>query len=1139
MADAPCQVRRLRDGRHSGVPRPSRYVFLLVALVFAAALLASPAGAEPATSPFVLDPQLSLAEQYAYQPSYTRNVPVFDNEGNAYIRSRTSTGASSSYVHTLQGGSWQRRDFSAVLRAAFPTMTGTVGAGGLRSDGIVFDRQDRAYNPLTIKLADGTTRNVLMVSWDHCLSWNAYRLPDGEFAVEHWVGHNEIDGPPFLAIWRPSTVNPAPRSKRFSLWVTKPQLDGDMLVLPPLAHVTDQCLGLSKDSGGSSFAVTVGAATTFVWAAATPAGTTETPQFAATYDHATGTVSTPQLMAAARPANDIHNKPGICSDSQGYLHFVSGAHGGVVIYRRSLAPATIAAGWTVGLPVLTDGLTIPNSGGMQRASQTYDAFVCDAADVLHLVTRQNRSGVDPYFGGATYGALVHQSCPPGGMWGPPTLIVVPTEPGYAVFFHKLALDPSGRLFLSCSSSGGTQRLQAQARGRVLHILGRSAPQAGKYQRRMLLVSDDGGTTWGLAQDSDLVPPPAPTPTPTATPQPAAARAALAPAGWQWMRPPSAGNQLTAISFFHQRTGWAVGTHGAILRTADGGRHWQRQHANTNADLFGVTAANAEVGWIVGQNGLMLHTTNGGLTWYVQSPGTTDTLFAVTARTGSVAWAVGDNGTVLRTRDAGHTWTRQDPSTKEALYAVTFISNGRGWICGGDGRIRMTANGGGHWYLQKGVTHKPLYGITFADEKRGVAVGDDGTTLRTVDGGHTWLASTMATQTDLRAVQMTAAGKVFAAGAGGAFVFSSDRGRTWSRRRLPLRGMCGALAVATPASRPAKTGAKTGDAAATGDKKAAKAKEPIVAVWTGGEGGRPCVSRDAGRSWSPVPVGTSVSVTAAAAAGLGAWLAGSDGQLLRLEAPGAALRTVTLPASIAPAGLAVAAQETWIADRHGVVLHRTGAKAWTRAVASGGELAAIAALGAGQAWVAGADGALLSTADAGHSWTSHAVTSRDLTCLTFTDSLHGWAGGGANDGEDHAFVLRTEDGGQSWQDVESPVWGRVRAVKFSDALNGLAVGEEWVWDGDVRAGVVLGTDDGGLTWTVRARSGSVLNAVLIEGARGYAFGEQGAALQSDDGGLTWAPRDIGTDATLRAAVPLTGGASLVAGDGGVVLTAPAP
>ena len=343
-------------------------------------------------------------------------------------------------------------------------MVGTVGAGGLRNDSVIFDREDRAYDPLVIRLADGSTRNVLMVSWDHCRTWAVYRLPDGQFAMEHWVGHNQIDGPPFLAVWRPSTPNPAPRSKRCSLWVTQPRLDGDRLVMPPLVHVTDQCLGLGKDSGGSSFAVTANGVTTFVWSEATAHGKV-TPQFVDSYDSATGTLAPAQLLMATPPANDQHVKPGICIDSQGYLHVVSGAHGGEILYCHSLAPYTIAAGWTLPVPVCTNGYIAPD--GTERASQTYCAFVCDSHDVLHLVTRQFRRGVDAYFGGKLYGALVHQSCPPGGVWGPPTIIVVPSEPGYAVFYHKLALDHRDRLFLSCSSSGGQERIAAQQRGALL------------------------------------------------------------------------------------------------------------------------------------------------------------------------------------------------------------------------------------------------------------------------------------------------------------------------------------------------------------------------------------------------------------------------------------------------------------------------------------------------------------------------------------------------------------------------------------------------------------------------------------------------------------------------------------------------
>ena len=63
--------------------------------------------------------------------------------------------------------------------------------------------------------------------------------------------------------------------------------------------------------------------------------------------------------------------------------------------------------------------------------------------------------------------------------------------------------------------------------------------------------------------------------------------------------------------------------------------------------------------------------------------------------------------------------------------------------------------------------------------------------------------------------------------------------------------------------------------------------------------------------------------------------------------------------------------------------------------------------------------------------------------------------------------------------------------------------------------------------------------MTDGSRGWAFGEEGAALRTEDGGLTWEQQDIGTDATLRAAVRLASGELLVVGDGGVMLVTPAP
>ena len=204
---------------------------------------------------------------------------------------------------------------------------------------------------------------------------------------------------------------------------------------------------------------------------------------------------------------------------------------------------------------------------MQTGRQTYPAFVCDSEDTLHLITRQWRRGVDSYHDGAGYGALVHQSLPAGGAWSEPSLIVVGADPGYCIYYHKLALDARDRLFLSTSYQGGPDLRSERALTSTLAFLGRSRLRPGKYRRRMLLVSEDGGTSWRFATDADLD-------VPAAGERPAA-RSAQAASGpwddrtavvpnklaWQWLNPQPQGNQFTGVAFGDRRSGWAVGTHG--------------------------------------------------------------------------------------------------------------------------------------------------------------------------------------------------------------------------------------------------------------------------------------------------------------------------------------------------------------------------------------------------------------------------------------------------------------------------------------------------------------------------------------------------------------------------------------------------
>ena len=1138
-----------RRGRRQAPAAVWLPLLALLVLLVPALLAPRPAAAfGPAGPPLVLQPDVGLAAQFGYAPPYTRNLPSFDAEGRAYLRSRTASGGATSYVHTLADGRWQRLDFVAALRAAYPDFVQTVGAGGLRGEGVVFDRQDRAYNLLTIRLRDGSTRNVLMVSWDHCRTWKVFELPPGDVACETFSGHNEIDGPPFLAIWRPS-LSPytGSRGSRHTLWVTKPRLEGDQLVIPAPTLVTEDCLGLYRDSGGASFAASHDGTTWFVWPASSVGPSRGVPTCIAAYDHATGAVSPPRVLAVTPPANDPHNKPGICLDSQGYLHVVAGAHGSPMLYTRSLAPYDADAGWTAPVPVTTDGWETATDPPRVKGRQTYVSLVCDSHDTLHLVTRQWRRGVDAFFEGRAYGALVHQECPKGGTWSRPTLVVVPPAPGYAIYYQKLALGPGDRLFLSCSYDGGPEHWRARARSAGLALLGRSAPGQGKYRRRMLLVSDDGGLHWRFATDADLAPPEAggggggapaaPGAAPAAlraAARPGAARAApgRAPAGARgglptaaarWLSPWPQGDHIAAIDVADDGRGWAVGTHGTVLRTVDGGQTWTPQASGTEADLFAVAAVDGAVAWAVGEAGTVLRTDDGGATWTRLETGRENWLFAVAALSSRTAWAAGTRGLVLVTRDGGATWQRQRPGTAENLYALRVLDSRRGWVAGAFGVVCRTTDGGRTWQRVRTPTNAGLFGLDFADRSHGLAVGGGGTVLRSEDGGRTWEGVESGTGAGLRRVRLRG-GVALAVGGDGTVLRSSDGGRTWRLRRLSPAVMLNAL------DRGPRGAALLGGAAGT--------------IWR---------STDAGRGWTRVTHGLATQLRAATATADGLWVCGAGGLLARVPADATDLSdpAAWLPAATATAAdldaLAFRGERGWAVGEAGTVLRTDdGGASWTALPPPvAGDLRAVAAPADDAVWLAGDDGVLLGSDDGGAHWQAHVVVTEHLTSLAFSDRDHGLAGGSADGGEGRAFVLRTADGGATWQRVDLPLWGKVRALAALPDGRAWAAVEDWGPDGDEAGGAVVASDDGGLTWTVQASGLPLLDAITVSAdGSGWAVGADGTVLHTSDG-VTWARLPACTDVRLRACVapaPLPGPqppAALALGDDGAVLALAAP
>ncbi|MGZ3440657.1 MAG: WD40/YVTN/BNR-like repeat-containing protein, partial [Polyangia bacterium] len=125
----------------------------------------------------------------------------------------------------------------------------------------------------------------------------------------------------------------------------------------------------------------------------------------------------------------------------------------------------------------------------------------------------------------------------------------------------------------------------------------------------------------------------------------------------------------------------------------------------------------------------------------------------------------------------------------------------------------------------------------------------------------------------------------------------------------------------------------------------------------------------------------------------------------------------------------------------------------------------------------------------------------LRAISFADLDHGLAVG------DGGVLLRSLDGGVSFDAPATPAAGELRAVRFSgEAGAGFAVGD---------AGLILATHDAGSSWQTLARAPADLSALSLsdDAARIVAVGSAGLVWRSVDGGASFEPGSSGVTAAL--------------------------
>ncbi|GHT33870.1 hypothetical protein FACS189427_00220 [Planctomycetales bacterium] len=264
--------------------------------------------------------------------------------------------------------------------------------------------------------------------------------------------------------------------------------------------------------------------------------------------------------------------------------------------------------------------------------------------------------------------------------------------------------------------------------------------------------------------------------------------------------------LNDVFFINSKTGWAVGNHGVIWKTSDGGQNWQLQRSPAACTLYAVHFTDEQSGFAVGGyhfpytnqgRGIILTTNNGGEHWAQVPLPNVPVLRCIKMSDPTKGIAAGESSElfpsgIFTTRDGGRTWHYVDGEKTEGWAALDFIDGKSGFGIGCFGSVQ-------NFGQMKSATQSSALpvpnSVRFSQVKtvpvkagqpnavQAYLVGDN-YILSTSDNGAKWgsvvsrLPGSVASVIDLKTVE-TIGNDIWAAGNPGCCIYhSADAGKTW-------------------------------------------------------------------------------------------------------------------------------------------------------------------------------------------------------------------------------------------------------------------------------------------------------------------------------------------------------------------------
>ncbi len=199
--------------------------------------------------------------------------------------------------------------------------------------------------------------------------------------------------------------------------------------------------------------------------------------------------------------------------------------------------------------------------------------------------------------------------------------------------------------------------------------------------------------------------------------------------------------LLDVLFNHQQQGIAIGAYGLMYISDDAGEHWQKKAVQLNDnDVFehepdqpfdlhlnALAYAGNDRFYIAAESGYVLRSDDAGHSWQIMTTPYPGSYFGVLALSYNELLVFGLGGNLYRSEDAGQSWQKLVTDTNAMLTNAIKLDDGRVIICGLSGTL-LLSHDNGLSFTDIPTGHRHGYSAVIVNDEHLVLSGENGIEL---------------------------------------------------------------------------------------------------------------------------------------------------------------------------------------------------------------------------------------------------------------------------------------------------------------------------------------------------------------------------------------------------------------------------